>query len=276
MAGSKSSKAPAFQFYPKDYLSDAKTRAMTFKQRGMYWDLVSHCWLEGGLPEDPVEIARILGITTPARFKQSDWPVISRCFRRIEGKGHQHPRLEIERRKQRQHKAERSEAGKLGAFKRWQGDGKIMAQPSKSYDRRIAKDSSSSSSASASSDSSHKERTHAKVAHDGSRLKIWHWQHEDLGKRLGAKISDFDLLGWYSRLETELAETGEAFADPWKWLQERLYRDANLPLPNLMARRTVVAEVEDVRSWCQHPNGCPNREYHENMLRMEARNKANV
>ena len=43
-------KSPAFQFYPKDYLSDAKTRAMTFKQRGMYWDLVCHCWLEGGLP----------------------------------------------------------------------------------------------------------------------------------------------------------------------------------------------------------------------------------
>lgn len=66
---------------------------------------------------------------------------------------------------------------------------------------------------------------------------MWHWQHEDLGKRLGGKIDAFDLLGWYSRLETELARTGESFADPWKWLQERLYRDAKLPLPNLMGKR---------------------------------------
>lgn len=70
------------------------------------------------------------------------------------------------------------------------------------------------------------------IAHEGPRLKIFRWQHEDLGRRLGAK--DFDLLGWYSRLETELASTGESFADQWKWLQARLYRDADLPLPNLM------------------------------------------
>lgn len=130
------SKAPAFQFYPKDYLSDAKTRAMTFKQRGMYWDLVSHCWLEGGLPADPKEIARILGVSTSARFEKNDWPVIGKCFRLIDG-GHQHPRLELERRKQSEHREERSEAGKRGADKRWHSHGSAIKEP-------MAKNASSS------------------------------------------------------------------------------------------------------------------------------------
>lgn len=148
---------PAFQFYPKDYLSDAKTRAMTFKQRGMYWDLVSHCWLEGSLPANPQDIARILGITTPARFAANDWPVIGRCFRLV-GDAHQHPRLEIERRKQADHREERSGAGRKGAERRWHRDDKPMAQPSPSHavanGSPIAKNSSSSPSSSASSDSS--------------------------------------------------------------------------------------------------------------------------
>ena len=82
--------------------------------------------------------------------------------------------------------------------------------------------------------------TSAKVAHDGPRLRVWKWQHEDLSKRLGAKADTFDLLGWYSRLESELGRTGESFADPWRWLQQRLYRDADLPLPNLMGRERRV------------------------------------
>jgi len=104
-------KAPAFQFYPKDYLSDAKIRAMTFKQRGMYWTLVCHCWIEQGLPADPKEIARILGIPTPARFEQHDWPAIGRCFYLKEGT-YQHGRLDIERRKQDEYR----EAGRLAGI----------------------------------------------------------------------------------------------------------------------------------------------------------------
>jgi uncharacterized protein YdaU (DUF1376 family) len=118
----KAIKSPAFQFYPKDYLSDAKTRAMTFKQRGMYWDLVSHCWLEDGLPDDPKEIARILGITTAARFEQHDWPVISRCFRRVETGGHRHPRLEVERRKQEENREYGRQGGLAKADRRRQSE----------------------------------------------------------------------------------------------------------------------------------------------------------
>jgi len=142
-------KSPAFQFYPKDFLADAKTRAMTFKQRGMYWDLVCHCWLEGSLPADPKEIARILGIPTATRFATNDWPVIGKCFRLAE-EGHQHPRLELERRKQAEHREERSDYGRRGAAKRWGShtDGQPIAKPSpansQAMSEPMAKNSSSS------------------------------------------------------------------------------------------------------------------------------------
>lgn len=150
-------KSPAFQFYPKDYLSDAKTRAMTFKQRGMYWDLVSHCWLEGHLPANPNEIARILGITTVARFSAHDWPVIGKCFRLV-GDEHQHPRLDLERRKQAENREERSDSGKRGADKRWgkRSHDKPIAEPLPSHQLAngsgVAKNGSSSSTASSSPD----------------------------------------------------------------------------------------------------------------------------
>lgn len=80
-----------------------------------------------------------------------------------------------------------------------------------------------------------------KVAHDGPRLRVWQWMHDDLARRLGGKVDAFDLLGWYGRLEDELARTGEGFADPWRWLQGRLYRDADLPAPNLFGRERKPA-----------------------------------
>jgi len=79
--------------------------------------------------------------------------------------------------------------------------------------------------------------TPPKVVHAGPRLRVWQWMHDDLARRLGAQIDAFDLLGWYGRLEAELERTGEGFADPWRWLQQRLYRDANLPMPNLFGSR---------------------------------------
>lgn len=284
MAGTKSSKAPAFQFYPTDFLGDPNVIVMSLAERGAYITLLCVCWQQKSLPSDRGKLARLCGVP-PTTF-QKLWPALEPCFKAATSQPDRivHPRLDRERRKQNEYRRRQSDNGRLGGRPKKPNETQAFSvalpnesQPEASgFPNDKAKKSSSSLSLSSSSDFSQKERTPAKVTFDGNRLRVWHWQHEDLGKRLGAKISDFDLLGWYSRLETELAATGEAFADPWKWLQERLYRDAELPLPNLMGRRQPASEVEDVRSWCRHPNGCPNREYHENILRMEARNKANV
>lgn len=66
-----------------------------------------------------------------------------------------------------------------------------------------------------------------------------------------------------------LKEGGQFIPYPASWLNGKRWEDEAF-------EAAVVEAIEDVRSWCQHPNGCPNREYHENILRMEARNKANA
>ncbi len=109
--------SPAFQFYPKDYLSDVKTRAMTFEQRGMYWDLCSYCWLEGGLPSDPIQIARILG-TPEEPFVRDHWPALSMCFRPLTETTIEQPRLGIERRKQQKRREKMAEGGRRSADRR--------------------------------------------------------------------------------------------------------------------------------------------------------------
>jgi hypothetical protein len=117
--------APAFQYYPKEYLSDAKVRAMSYTERGMYWELVSLLWGEVRLPASPPQLSRILGV--PLSVFNKHWPAIRPCFRVVEdGSGDiEHGRLEIERRKQQRFRDGQRANGKRGAAKRW--DGKPMA-----------------------------------------------------------------------------------------------------------------------------------------------------
>ena len=45
-------KAPAFQWYPKDYLSDLNVVVMTLEEEGAYRRLMDYCWLHGSIPDD--------------------------------------------------------------------------------------------------------------------------------------------------------------------------------------------------------------------------------
>lgn len=48
----KKEKSPAFQFYPKDFMTDGKVICMTPEERGLYVWLLCVDWLEDGFPED--------------------------------------------------------------------------------------------------------------------------------------------------------------------------------------------------------------------------------
>ena len=48
----KISKAPAFQFYASDFLSDLNVQMMTMAQRGIYITLLAMEWIEGSLPSN--------------------------------------------------------------------------------------------------------------------------------------------------------------------------------------------------------------------------------
>ena len=105
-------KSPAFQFYPKDYLTDPRVRAMTFEQRGLYWEAIGICWLEGSLPSDLGELAAILGC--PKRRLEVVWPRIGLCFE-AHGDRLTHKRLDKERSAQAESRDRRRDA----AQKRW-------------------------------------------------------------------------------------------------------------------------------------------------------------
>jgi uncharacterized protein YdaU (DUF1376 family) len=109
-------KAPAFQFYPKDFLVD--TAHMSAEEAGAYWRLCSYAWVgvpgcePGALPLDPDKLARWAGVT------RERWDAIAdavlepwRCY----GGVIQHKRLLEELEKQQERRQKYSEAGE----KRW-------------------------------------------------------------------------------------------------------------------------------------------------------------
>jgi len=130
-------KSPAFQFYPADYLADAKVQALSIEGEGCYFRLLCYCWREGFIPSNRVAIARLC--------KGYDGPGIDEAismFSRGEKRGQLvHRRLDKERKRQAEHSKLMQESGLRGAMKRWKIDSQAIQRP-------MASDSSSSSSSS--------------------------------------------------------------------------------------------------------------------------------
>ena len=140
-------KAPAFQWYPKDYLTDENVVLMTLEEEGAYRRLMDYCWLQGSLPNDMKALAAMCKNVTPERMAELFF-AIGRCFTLANGRLY-HPRLEREKQAQLERREAKQKAGKKGAKARWgnkiQDNGSAMVLP-------MAKNGSSSASASASAD----------------------------------------------------------------------------------------------------------------------------
>lgn len=76
---SRESKAPAYQWYPKDYDSDEAVKLMTYEQEGIYHRLLDHQWLHGSIPAEPKQIAMLVPKVPPRRFLTL-WPGIAAKF----------------------------------------------------------------------------------------------------------------------------------------------------------------------------------------------------
>jgi hypothetical protein len=130
----KSTKAPAFQFYAAEFLSDENVVLMTNQEVGCYIKLMAYCWREGSIPADVAKIGRLCGELDMPTL----WPSISCCFDAQEGNTARlvHPRLEKERNKQGEFKEKRSVAGSAGASSKWgEASGKT---PGKTRSERLA------------------------------------------------------------------------------------------------------------------------------------------
>lgn len=110
-------KAPAFQFYADDWLSDEHVRLMTLEETGAYIDAIAICWREGSIPADPVRLARLIGkncsteIATQVqlRFNISSTGQLNSDARL------EHKRLNLEREKQHARSEQMRLAGKKSA-----------------------------------------------------------------------------------------------------------------------------------------------------------------
>ena len=136
-------KSPAFQFYPKDYLSDINVQIMSLSERGAYMSLLCHEWLEGGLPNDDDMLSILSGLGKEWFGKSGE--KIKKCFT-IKSGNFINPRLEKERKNQKDRRKKRSDAGKKGNKTRWGKDSNGIVKGSQCDNNAIAKDRSTTTS----------------------------------------------------------------------------------------------------------------------------------
>lgn len=111
-------KAPAFQFYPADWVMS--TRTMPAEARGVYIDLLSFAWTEDGLPADLAGLDSYVGLTK-GKFKRLwDAHLAGRFEPRDDGKI-VNPRQEVEREKQRRWREKSAKGGKASGKARGKG-----------------------------------------------------------------------------------------------------------------------------------------------------------
>jgi uncharacterized protein YdaU (DUF1376 family) len=110
---------PYYKFYPADAESDERFKFMSLEERGLYWTLLNHSWVNDGIPFETLRLSRLCGISED-HFKTL-WKVVGECFYLDNGRL-RNKRLEEERAKAKKTSEARSENGKKGNASRWQDD----------------------------------------------------------------------------------------------------------------------------------------------------------
>ena len=147
-------KTPAFQFYPKDWLSDMSVLGMSAEERGAYIMLLCIDWNEGGLPDDVDLLSEVckVDVSTVSTLVQRLFN--ERSTDRSTGvQRSTNSRLQREREAQAERRKQQQKAGKASAEKRKNKGEKQQNQRSfntRSTPVQQACNSSSSSSSSSS------------------------------------------------------------------------------------------------------------------------------
>lgn len=92
----KKKSAPAFQFYPADWISSSTVSLLSLAAEGAYIRALGFCWLHGSLPADRALLARLIGKEISAEILDEIIPLFTPHEGRLI-----HDRLEDEREKQK-------------------------------------------------------------------------------------------------------------------------------------------------------------------------------
>lgn len=231
MADSESTtgRAPAFQFYPADFI--AGTVTFTTEEIGAYMLLMCYCWDKGSIPADLKLVARIARMTPP-RMRQM-WPALVSKFQTVEG-GYIQPRIERERQKQAEYRQKQADK----AAKRWHSHGNATASV-RHVPEPSRKDALQSSSSSSSSDFSQERarprpvmgggagvgsnpRDHLYCRGNGTRcarICVSEKQHGILRAKFGGddRTSDDALDAFYAEVRSKLDPNQPIGDTPWKF-----------------------------------------------------------
>ena len=233
-ANSKSTKSPAFQFYPRDFFSSAKVDAMSMTERGVYITLLGRCWLDQGLPVDMALLAKFARMK-PAQFERM-WTggTLRQCFYERGGK-FQNERLDHERKVQADFRRRQAANGIKG------GRPRNPEKPTGSFGLTQPKPNESSASASAfSSASASAEKRDVRPAPIIARRRLdaaWEGpkglyvpqrKHSDFIQLRDHPNAERELLAWYG--EVAEAWSGSPGADMMKFWTARY--DEKWPAPD--------------------------------------------
>ena len=268
-------KSPAFQFYPREFLSDGNVSGMSLHERGAYITLICICWNDGSLPTATERLANMVG--TPHRQFLKFWPVIRACFVERDGR-YVHPRLEREREKQDIYRRRQSDRGAAGADKRWRKHGASMAQASSG-------DGASTAQAML-GDSSPISDLHTPVSTpaiasvpprvgkqrplpDYPRLGLFPWMRDELLAMLGSRAVAFDLDAFLLRLDTSDLVLQ---ANVWPWLKKQVEAEARRRGLMGPTSSPVHADYDAWPDECRrlHAGACGNYTTHQVRMAREA------
>lgn len=252
-ADSTPGKAPAFQFYPKDFLTDEHVALMSLQERGAYITLICYCWQQGSLPAEHEHLARFCG--TPLAVFRRLWPSIAPCFRPHPSQGDRlvHPRLEKERKKQRDFRRLQSEKGRASAARRKAtavqpslNRGSTERQPTSGASVQPESNSPISDLRSASPDSGQKSvargfgggvmagslpRDHINCRQPCERICVSQKQHRILVERHGG--TDADLDAFYADVRARLDPAVPIGDRAWEfWEKQFAARFGTMPAAN--------------------------------------------
>ena len=88
-------KSPAYQWYPKDYMTDTRVMLMDIATQGAYRMALDICWLHGGeITADPRELSMLIGKGCKIKHAEA---VIAMFTVSEDGKTMRNKRLDVER-----------------------------------------------------------------------------------------------------------------------------------------------------------------------------------
>jgi uncharacterized protein YdaU (DUF1376 family) len=118
-------KAPAFQFYPDQWLASQRVQMMTLEEEGAYIRLLGFCWKHGSIPADPEQAARLIGKGASATLAT----VVLSMFLPGDAGRLIHDRLEHERIKQAAWREKSAAGGRKSGAVRSKGGSRVVKPP---------------------------------------------------------------------------------------------------------------------------------------------------